>query len=65
MLRGLMVIPSRNHTVAFEKTAILQQQLIHHGILLDTLSMGMSDDFEEAIRAGSTMVRVGRLVWGV
>jgi pyridoxal phosphate enzyme (YggS family) len=30
-----------------------------HGITLQELSMGMSDDFEEAIAEGSTMVRVG------
>jgi len=28
------------------------------------LSMGMSDDFEEAIRGGSTMVRVGTAIFG-
>lgn len=27
------------------------------------LSMGMSDDFEEAIRAGSTTIRLGRILW--
>jgi len=34
------------------------------GIELDTLSMGMSDDFEAAIREGSTMVRVGTAIFG-
>ena len=28
------------------------------------LSMGMSDDFEAAIAAGATMVRVGRAIFG-
>ncbi len=27
------------------------------------LSMGMSEDFEEAIKAGATMVRLGRILW--
>jgi hypothetical protein len=31
----------------------------------DTLSMGMSDDYELAIAAGSTMVRVGTAIFGV
>ncbi|MCI0332010.1 MAG: YggS family pyridoxal phosphate-dependent enzyme [Planctomycetes bacterium] len=30
---------------------------------LDTLSMGMSGDFEVAIREGATMVRIGSLLW--
>ena len=30
----------------------------------DTLSMGMSADMDEAIRAGSTMVRVGTAIFG-
>ena len=34
------------------------------GLPLDTLSMGMSDDLDAAIAAGSTMVRVGRAVFG-
>ncbi len=31
---------------------------------LEHLSMGMSDDFELAIREGSTMVRLGRVLFG-
>jgi PLP dependent protein len=34
-----------------------------HGIKLDELSMGMSDDYPEAIRCGSTMVRIGRAIF--
>jgi hypothetical protein len=63
-LRGLMVIPQKNHVDAFEKTAALQQELIQNGFLLDTLSMGMSADFEAAIAAGSTMVRIGTAIFG-
>lgn len=29
------------------------------GIEMDVLSMGMSNDFEEAVECGSTMVRIG------
>jgi uncharacterized pyridoxal phosphate-containing UPF0001 family protein len=31
---------------------------------LRELSMGMTDDFEQAIEEGSTMVRVGRAIFG-
>ena len=30
----------------------------------DVLSMGMSDDFREAIACGSTMIRVGTAIFG-
>ena len=33
-------------------------------ISMDILSMGMSDDYEEAIRCGATMVRVGSALFG-
>ena len=33
-------------------------------ISVDCLSMGMSNDFEEAIEEGATMVRVGSLIFG-
>ena len=31
---------------------------------LDTLSAGMSDDFEAAIAEGSTMIRIGTAIFG-
>jgi pyridoxal phosphate enzyme (YggS family) len=34
------------------------------GLALDTLSMGMSDDFEAAIAEGATMVRIGTAIFG-
>ena len=34
------------------------------GIALDTLSMGMSDDFEDALLEGATMVRIGTAIFG-
>jgi pyridoxal phosphate enzyme (YggS family) len=63
-LRGLMVIPQKNQGMAFQRTAALQQELIRAGFLLDTLSMGMSADFESAIAAGSTMLRIGTAIFG-
>ncbi len=32
--------------------------------MFDTLSMGMSDDFEAAIAEGSTMIRIGSAIFG-
>lgn len=64
-LRGLMIIPNtHNAKAAFQQTHELQNQLIQSGILLDTLSMGMSADFELAIAAGSTLVRIGTAIFG-
>lgn len=66
-LRGLMTIPPPNqdHYVLFtELNALmhsLNQQLNLH---MDTLSMGMSDDIIPAIRAGATILRVGRALFG-
>ena len=42
----------------------LFDQLNAAGLGLDTLSMGMSDDLEAAVAAGSTMVRVGSAIFG-
>ena len=43
---------------------LLQEALRRQGLVLDTLSMGMSDDLEAAIAEGSTMVRVGTAIFG-
>ena len=34
------------------------------GILMEELSMGMTDDFEVAIEEGATIVRIGRAIFG-
>lgn len=36
----------------------------NHGLNLDTLSMGMSHDYEAAIAAGSNMLRIGSAIFG-
>jgi pyridoxal phosphate enzyme (YggS family) len=66
-LRGLMAIPAPNPARrgdAFARMRTLFEALraTHTGV--DTLSMGMSDDFERAIAEGATMVRVGSLLFG-
>ena len=68
-LRGLMAIPEPTDDRAlqrrrFESLRELRDSLNRDGFALDTLSMGMSDDFEVAIAAGSTMVRVGTAIFG-
>lgn len=68
-LRGLMCIPEPSddfdeQVSLFQRARVLYDSLNDRGYGLDTLSMGMSDDLEAAIMAGSTMVRVGRAVFG-
>lgn len=68
VLRGCMVIPALTTDLIqqekiFKKAADLQQRLIQQGFLLDTLSMGMSHDFEMAIKTGGTLVRIGTAIF--
>ena len=68
-LRGLMAIPEPLHGLEAQRAPHralrqLQDDLNRHGLVLDTLSMGMSDDLEAAIAEGSTLVRVGTAVFG-
>ncbi len=68
-LRGLMSIPEPSPDTVLRRSRFallreLQTQLNHQGHQLDTLSMGMSDDLEDAIAEGATLVRVGTAVFG-
>ena len=71
-LRGLMTLPEADNVyqrTAFSKLRELynecNQFLSTQGIPpMDTLSMGMSADFEDAIMEGATMVRVGSAIFG-
>lgn len=68
-LRGLMCIPRPGNAAAFAALAQTRQDLLASipGLSparFDTLSMGMSDDLEAAIAAGSTLVRVGTALFG-
>ena len=42
----------------------MRAELAREGFALDTLSMGMSGDFEAAIAEGSTLVRIGTAIFG-
>ncbi|HEY4714332.1 MAG TPA: YggS family pyridoxal phosphate-dependent enzyme [Aquirhabdus sp.] len=66
-LRGIMVIPEVNHQDAFVRAQALFESVRARHMspeCWDTLSMGMSGDFADAIAAGSTMVRVGTALFG-
>jgi pyridoxal phosphate enzyme (YggS family) len=68
-LRGLMTVPEANSDASVVRAQFrLLRELWHalaaRGFVLDTLSMGMSDDLDVAIAEGATMVRVGRAIFG-
>ncbi len=68
-LRGLMCmlpegLDAAGQRARFEAVRALYEELRREGSALDTLSMGMSGDFEAAIAAGSTMVRIGTALFG-
>ena len=69
-LRGLMAIPAPTKDLAKQRAQFkivgdafraLQQQ----GFELDTLSIGMSDDYVAAIQEGATIVRIGSAIFGL
>ncbi|MDR2265721.1 MAG: YggS family pyridoxal phosphate-dependent enzyme [Enterobacter asburiae] len=68
-LRGLMAIPAPESSYE-RQFAVAQQMAVAFEALkarystIDTLSLGMSDDMEAAIAAGSTMVRIGTAIFG-
>ena len=69
-LRGLMAIPEPHPDPAHRRAAFARMRALfealqarHPGI--DTLSMGMSDDYAMALAEGATLVRVGSALFGV
>ncbi len=68
-LRGLMSLPPAETVEArrrhwFRELRRLLEELNRGGHRLDTLSMGMSDDFEAAIAEGATLLRIGTALFG-
>lgn len=71
-LRGLMAIPKKDVPLGEEDNAfarlrqLMDELRLHHKRLanLDTLSMGMSADLEQAVWEGSTILRVGTDIFG-
>ena len=67
--RGLMCLPKMRSGVDAQREPFaclreLSDTLQTDGIAIDTLSMGMSDDYQAAILEGSTIVRIGTAVFG-
>jgi pyridoxal phosphate enzyme, YggS family len=68
-LRGLMGISSPESSLEeknddFRRLNQLYKELIIEGHEIDTLSMGMSDDYKIAIQNGSNMIRIGTSLFG-
>lgn len=68
-LRGIMALPKPSIQFDEQREQCLQltrlfEVLIEQGHQLDTLSMGTSSDLEAAIAAGSTMIRIGTVLFG-
>ena len=68
-LKGIMVIPknttdSKLTEVSFAKTKQIAFELNKNFKGVDEISMGMSSDFELAIKNGSTMIRIGTGIFG-
>jgi pyridoxal phosphate enzyme (YggS family) len=66
---GLMIIPNPNLEFldlqqTFKKIKMLSDRLIENYENLTEISMGMSRDFELAIKEGSTIVRLGETIFG-
>ena len=71
-VRGLMTMAPysanpENSRLYFTSLRNLRDDIIRAGItgiLMEELSMGMTDDFEVAIEEGATIVRIGRAIFG-
>lgn len=71
-LRGLMAIPRPQDDAAGQRRVYAAvralrdeiQARLSGGMVLDTLSMGMSSDLESAIAEGATMIRIGTALFG-
>ncbi|MDP3744659.1 MAG: YggS family pyridoxal phosphate-dependent enzyme [Methylotenera sp.] len=68
-LRGLMAIPvptldTNQQQAQFKQVRQCYDALLAKGFALDTLSIGMSDDYLAAIAQGATIVRIGSALFG-
>lgn len=68
-LRGLMAIPAPDSDIERQRAVFRPlretfQSLNEQFPTMDTLSIGMSDDFEAAIAEGSTIIRIGTAIFG-
>ena len=71
-VKGLMAIPPVNDDDAQNRRYLAQVYKLfvqagergYQNVAMETLSMGMSGDFENAIREGATLVRIGTAIYG-
>ena len=71
-VKGLMAIPPVNNDDAQNRRYLAQVYKLfvqagergYQNVAMETLSMGMSGDFENAIREGATLVRIGTAIYG-
>ena len=71
-VKGLMAIPPVNDDDAQNRRYLAQVYKLfvqagergYRNVAMETLSMGMSGDFENAIREGATLVRIGTAIYG-
>ena len=71
-VKGFMAIPPISHNSGenlkfFQKMFHLSVDIMgktYDNVMVDCLSMGMSGDYTDAIRCGSTMIRVGTAIFG-
>ena len=72
-LRGLMAIPPIQEQPGgnrpffakmYQLYVDIRTKLDHNGAVINCLSMGMSGDYEDAVREGATLVRVGTALFG-
>lgn len=68
-LRGVMAIPAPMEDFEEQRSSFRQLAQLYHKLAgqfdtVDTLSMGMSDDYPAAIAEGATMIRLGTVIFG-
>jgi pyridoxal phosphate enzyme (YggS family) len=68
-LRGVMCIPAagqdnRSLRASFNAVTVAAERLRDAGFAIDTISMGMSSDFELAVECGATSIRIGTALFG-
>ena len=71
-VKGLMAIPpisqkNGDNLKYFQKMCNISVDISakkYDNVMVDCMSMGMSDDYADAIRCGSTMIRVGTAIFG-
>jgi len=63
-VRGLMTIAPQTDNPEDTRPTFRRLRQLRDELALDELSMGMSGDFEVAIKEGATMIRVGTAIFG-